>query len=72
MFNKFGKTEAAGRGLRDTIADANGRGVPTVVFVPRRNIEAWREFAGDLAIEIDASLGFWGGNDSGDLHQVRA
>ena len=72
MFNKFGKTEAEGRGLRDTIADAIGRGVPTVVFVPRRNIGAWREFAGDLAIEIDASLVFWSDNDSGDRHQLRA
>ena len=55
MFNKFGKTEAEGHGLRDTIADAIGRGVPTIVFVPRRNLEAWRYFAGDLATEIEAS-----------------
>ncbi len=54
MFNKFGKTEAEGRGLRDTIADAIGLGVPTVVFVPRRNLEAWREFAGEFAVEVEA------------------
>ena len=54
MFNKFGKTEAEGRGLRDTIADAIDRGVPTIVFVPRRNLEAWRQFAGDFAIEVEA------------------
>ena len=54
MFNKFGKTEAEGGGLREAIADAIGRGVPTVVFVPRRNIDAWRAFAGEFATEVEA------------------
>ncbi|MDE2363841.1 MAG: DUF2478 domain-containing protein [Hyphomicrobiales bacterium] len=54
MFNKFGKSEAEGGGLREAIADAIARGVPTIVFVPRRNLEAWRAFAGDLAVEIEA------------------
>lgn len=48
MFNKFGKSESEGAGLRDTIAEAIGAGVPTVVFVPRRNLEAWRAFAGEM------------------------
>ncbi|MFO1115999.1 MAG: DUF2478 domain-containing protein [Beijerinckiaceae bacterium] len=55
MFNKFGKTEAEGGGLREAIADALGRSVPTVVFVPRRNLAEWREFAGDLAVEVTAA-----------------
>ena len=55
IFNKFGKTEAEGGGLREAIADAIERGVPTIVFVPRRNLEAWRAFAGDFAIEIEAA-----------------
>ncbi|MDE2363990.1 MAG: DUF2478 domain-containing protein [Hyphomicrobiales bacterium] len=55
LFNKFGKIEAEGGGLRDAIADAIGRGVPTIVFVPRRNIAEWREFASDLAIEVEAA-----------------
>lgn len=54
MFNKFGKTESEGAGLRDVIADAIAREIPTVVFVPRRNLDAWRAFAGDLANEIEA------------------
>lgn len=54
MFNKFGKTEAEGGGLREAIADAIDRGVPTIVFVPRRNIAEWRGFAGDLATEVEA------------------
>lgn len=53
LFNKFGKAEAEGGGLRDTIADALERETPTIVFVPRRNIEAWRAFAGELSTEIE-------------------
>lgn len=55
LFNKFGKAEAEGGGLRDTIADAIARETPTVVFVPRRNIDAWRAFAGGLSIEVEAA-----------------
>lgn len=55
LFNKFGQAEAEGGGLRDTIADALARETPTVVFVPRRNIDAWRAFAGDLSIEVEAT-----------------
>ena len=54
MFNKFGKSESEGGGLREAIADAIARGVPTVVFLPRRNLEAWRAFAGDLSDECEA------------------
>jgi hypothetical protein len=55
MFNKFGKTEAEGGGLRDTIADAISRDVSTIVFIPRRNLDAWRAFAGDFAVEYEAA-----------------
>ena len=44
ILNKFGKLEAEGRGLRDTLADAVQLGVPIVVGVPYRNIEQWRAF----------------------------
>ena len=53
MFNKFGKSEAEGGGLRDTIAEAIAAGARTVVFVPRRNLDAWRLFAGDLGTEVE-------------------
>ena len=55
MFNKFGKSEAEGRGLRDAIADAMSRGVPTIVFTPRRNLAEWRAFAGELSTEREAT-----------------
>jgi nucleoside-triphosphatase THEP1 len=51
IINKFGKLEAEGRGLRETLSDAVQLGVPIVVGVPYRNIEQWRGFAGGLAEE---------------------
>ncbi|MGE0768508.1 MAG: DUF2478 domain-containing protein [Hyphomicrobiaceae bacterium] len=52
VINKFGKTEAEGAGFRSLIADAVGLGVSVLIAVPWRNIESWRLFAGDLAIEV--------------------
>lgn len=51
ILNKFGKLEAEGRGLRDTLSDAAQLGVPIVVGVPYRNIEQWRAFTEGLAVE---------------------
>jgi nucleoside-triphosphatase THEP1 len=51
ILNKFGKLEAEGRGLRDTLSDAVQLGVPIVVGVPYRNIEQWRVFTEGLAEE---------------------
>lgn len=55
LLNKFGKSEAEGGGFRCIISDALALEVPVVIGVPRRNIEAWRDFAGDLAHELDLS-----------------
>lgn len=52
VVNKFGKTEAEGGGFRQVIADAIGGGIPVIIAVPWRNIESWRAFGGDLAVEI--------------------
>jgi nucleoside-triphosphatase THEP1 len=51
ILNKFGKLEAEGRGLRDTLSDAVQLRVPIVVGVPYRNIEQWRVFSEGLAEE---------------------
>ncbi len=53
IVNKFGKTECEGGGCRSLIAEAVETGVPVVVAVPRANLESWRHFAGELAIEHD-------------------
>jgi nucleoside-triphosphatase THEP1 len=57
IVNKFGKSESEGGGLRDVIADVVGAGIPLLISVPRRNLDAWRSFAGDAATEIDLDVG---------------
>jgi hypothetical protein len=54
--NKFGKTESEGGGFRPLIADAMELGIPVIITVPWRNLENWRLFAGDFALErtVDA------------------
>lgn len=54
VINKFGKTEAEGHGFRPLIGDAVELGIPVLIAVPWRNIESWRLFAGDLAVEVAA------------------
>ena len=59
ILNKFGKVECEGGGLRDLIASAVDRGIPVVIGVPKRNIDAWRGFAGEFAIELTDDLTRW-------------
>jgi nucleoside-triphosphatase THEP1 len=51
LLNKFGKTEAEGGGFRCIISDALALEIPLVIGVPRRNLAAWRDYAGELATE---------------------
>lgn len=62
IINKFGKIESEGGGLRDAIATAASRGIPVIVGVPLRNLDAWNAFAGTFAISFPATgvgLGDW-------------
>jgi hypothetical protein len=62
VLNKFGKVECEGGGLRDLIASAIDRGIPVIIGVPERNLDAWRNFAGEFAVELpgDADrIGKW-------------
>ena len=52
IVNKFGKTECEGGGCRPLIAEALEHDVPVLVAVPWGNLEVWRRFAGDLAVEF--------------------
>jgi len=54
ILNKFGKVEAEGRGLLDLVAIAIDRGIPVVIGVPIRNLEAWRNFAGGMSVEFSS------------------
>jgi nucleoside-triphosphatase THEP1 len=53
VLSKFGKVECEGGGFRDLIARAVSSGIPVVIGVPRRNLDAWRLFAGEFAVELD-------------------
>lgn len=57
VLNKFGKVECEGDGLRDLIASAIHRGIPVVIGVPQRNLDVWRNFAGEFAIELSDGAG---------------
>lgn len=52
VLNKFGKAECGGGGLLDLVASAIDRKIPVIIAVPARNVEAWRAFAGELAVEL--------------------
>jgi len=52
VLNKFGKAESSGGGLLDLIASAMDRQITVVIGVPRSNLPAWRDFAGDFAVEL--------------------
>lgn len=55
VINKFGKTEGEGGGFRPLMARALADGVPVLIAVPRRNLDAWRAFAGDMSRDIDVA-----------------
>ena len=57
VLNKFGKVECDGGGLRDLIASAIDRGIPVIIGVPERNLDAWRSFAGEFATELPDDAG---------------
>lgn len=65
--NKFGRTEAEGGGIRPLVAEALERGVPVLVAVPERNLDAWRDFAGELSVSHRFDPGTANAADVADL-----
>lgn len=57
VLNKFGKAECAGGGTVDLMANAVERGIASIIGVPKSNLDAWREFAGDYAVELSGDIG---------------
>ena len=51
IVNKFGKTECEGGGCRSLIVEAIEAEIPALVAVPNGNLDTWRCFAGELAVE---------------------
>lgn len=56
VLNKFGKTECSGGGVLDLMASALDRGIPSVIGVPKGNLEAFRRFAGEFAVELSDDI----------------
>jgi hypothetical protein len=56
VLNKFGKAECAGGGLIDLIASAMDRQIMVVIGVPRSNLQAWRDFAGEFSLELSEQI----------------
>lgn len=52
VLNKFGKVESDGGGMCGLMAKALERGIPAIIGVPTRNLDAWRNFAGGFSIEL--------------------
>ena len=57
VLNKFGKAECSGGGLLDLIANAMDREITVVIGVPKANLQAWRDFAGSLSVELSEDIG---------------
>jgi nucleoside-triphosphatase THEP1 len=65
IINKFGKHEAEGRGFRPLIAEALARDIPVLLGVNSLNQDAFEDFSGGYAEEINAdaiSLAAWFSN----------
>ena len=56
IVNKFGKHEAAGRGLRPVIGEALALGIPVISGVNKLNVEPFQAFADGMAEAVPADL----------------
>lgn len=54
LVNRFGKAEAAGRGLRNSIELAIEAGIPVLVGVRDEYVGDWSNFHGGLAVDLPA------------------
>ncbi len=52
VLNKFGKVECDGGGMCSLMAQALERGISAIMGVPARNLNAWRDFAGEFSVEF--------------------
>ncbi len=55
VINRFGRLESEGKGMREEIAAAAVAGIPVLVAVASRYLEAWRGFALGLGEELACS-----------------
>ncbi len=64
VIEKFGKEEAAGRGLLDDIMKVVASGLPALVLLPQAYVEQWNQFTGGIVetitFDADALNQWWG------------
>lgn len=54
IINRFGRGEAEGHGFRNVFEKAFSMDIPVLTAVKDEYIEGWREFSGELGIELNA------------------
>ena len=62
ILSRFGKSEAAGGGLIDCASHAIASGVPVLMAVSAKHLDAWRDYHGGLGEEIQpdkAAIASW-------------
>jgi len=52
ILNRFGKGEQDGQGFRQLIGHAVERSIPVLTAVRSPYLDAWRDFAGELSVEL--------------------
>ena len=55
IVNRFGRLESEGGGLLAEIGDAVAKGLPVVIAVPARYLDAWNAFAGGLDAQLPSN-----------------
>ncbi len=56
FINRFGRLETEGKGMREEIGAVAASGIPVIIGVSSRYLDAWRDYADDLSTEVPCSL----------------
>ncbi|WP_420410997.1 DUF2478 domain-containing protein [Roseibium sp.] len=56
LLNRFGKGEHDGQGFRQLIAKSLDQNIPVLTAVRPPYLDSWREFTGDLGVELPGDL----------------
>ena len=74
IVNRFGKLEAAGRGLVRLIKRAVDADIPVITVVPAHRFAAWVKYSDGMSVRLPccrAALDEWWGSVAGDVNERR-
>ncbi|MFT0546714.1 DUF2478 domain-containing protein [Allopusillimonas ginsengisoli] len=57
VVNRFGRMEAEGSGFADELLELMALGLPVLTVVDHKYLDAWREFTGGMATELEPDAG---------------